>query len=202
MRATLNAAANVVYFARIGDQDRFGALAAGCREIMVYVREFVDFTSQFGRLPHARMVAERARVDGIMAAVSSIENRCPDGTHMQRCIACQRADVPLSGTSVRRFPLGAPAPIPADGCSGEVALCAALIPTGNSSYHPAVLTLNDKVMAVIDNGGIVDFEGSPPEVARIRAHYGHVAGMFGIDPYVMHSWHAGIHPAVVPREMV
>ena len=43
-------------------------------------------------------------------------------------------------------------------------------------------------------GRIVRFEGSARRVGQIREHYDRVADLFDIDPDVVHSWHAGIHP--------
>ncbi len=31
-------------------------------------------------------------------------------------------------------------------------------------------------------------------MARAEAQYAHVAGLYGIDGGIVHSWHAGIHP--------
>lgn len=75
-----------------------------------------------------------------------------------------------------------------------MALSDSLTPTGNRCYAPAVLPLENTVFALFEEGRITGFDGPAPEVARIRAHYRAVADSFGIEPFTVHSWHAGIHP--------
>jgi len=92
-------------------------------------------------------------------------------------------------------PVPVPAPVNAAGFSGEVVLTGCLTPTGSQVYDPPCLDIAAPVVARIDGNRIVDLDGPPDQVARIRAHYRAVADRFGIDPDYVHSWHAGLHPA-------
>lgn len=187
----LTEARNVVFFARIGDHDRFGA-AGGGRRVMVYARTPADLASEFGRTLHEAMSRLKQAVDGVLFAADVIEITCPRGTAVRGAVG--RAPGPVPDVTVRRFPLGVPAPVPAAGFSGRVALARNLTPTGNRAYRPPVLPLSAPVTAEIEGGRIAGFHGAPDAVAAIEAHYRHVAGLFGIDPFTVHSWHAGLHP--------
>ena len=186
--------ANVVFFARIGDQDRFAEPVPGRTVVMSYARDGRTLGSAYGRTPHGAMVALKEAVDEVLLGAARITIACPHGTSVAGSLApghrTRNADV-----SVRRFPLGVPQPVAADGFSGRVALSRYLTPTGSRVYAPAVLPLEAPVFAQVEAGRIAGFEGDPIVVAKIRAHYDHVAGLFGIDRDAVHSWHAGLHPA-------
>ena len=69
-----------------------------------------------------------------------------------------------------------------------------LAPTGSRVYEPPFLKLDKYVYAEVENGRIIDFWGPECTVKPIKEHYKRIADEFGIDPNVVHSWHAGIHP--------
>lgn len=190
LAALLASTANVIFFARIGDQGRFDGGAAG-RRVMVYARDVQTLASEFGRVPHATMTALKRAVDAVLFSAAEIEITCPAGTHMTGH-APGSAAAPADVTT-RRFPLGVPAPLPADGFSGRVALTRALTSTGNRALDTPVVPLGDTVLAQVDRGRITGFEGVAADVARIRDQYDAVAARFGIEPFIVHSWHAGIH---------
>ncbi|MGV6848905.1 MAG: hypothetical protein ACWA5A_11055 [Marinibacterium sp.] len=184
--------AHIVYFARIGDHDRFGPAIPGARRVMVYARTADDLASPFGRTDYAAMMALKRAVDTVIFAARKIEIGCPQGTDISGAVPPGHGAV--QDVTIRRFPLGVPAPVPADGFSGRVALCRALTPTGNRAYDPAVLPLAQTAFADVTAGRITGFHGPSKEVAAIEAHYCAVAEKFGLDPWVVHSWHAGLHP--------
>jgi len=190
----LASTANIVFFARIGDQGRFDGAGQG-RRVMVYARNAADLASEFGRVPHRAMVGLKTAVDAVLFSARAIDITCPNGTRISGRAPGAGGDgaIPADVTT-RRFPLGVPAPVPAKLFSGRVALTGALTPTGNRCYDPAVLPLQGVVFGLVEHGRITGFEGNAADVSRIRAHYETVANGFGIDPYVVHSWHAGIHP--------
>ncbi len=182
-----------IYLARIGDQDRFAPARDGRRTVMVYSRDAASFASSFGRTDHRAMQAFKLAMDATLANAGEISIECPAGTNLTGqptgCFRQAAQDV-----SVRRFPLGVPAPMPAALFSGTVAVSNYLTPTGSRPYHPACLALPATVFAEVDAGQIVNFTGPPALVEQVRQHYARVAEQFGIDRDVVHSWHAGIHP--------
>ncbi|MBE2276165.1 MAG: hypothetical protein IAE87_07695 [Rhodobacteraceae bacterium] len=190
----LASASNIVFFARLGDQGRFGPSGGLGRRVMVYARDLAALASSFGRMPHAAMLAFKVAMDEILFSAEEIVITCPAGTRIAGQVpAAARRHKPQDVT-VRRFPLGVPAPVPAAGFSGGVVLTDALTPTGNRTYDPPVLFLTAPVVAWVESGRIVGFEGAQADVAAIDAHYRHLADLFGITPDVVHSWHGGIHP--------
>ncbi|MFC2967301.1 hypothetical protein [Acidimangrovimonas pyrenivorans] len=193
LRAALTGG-NVIYFARIGDQGRFAEAAAPGRQVMVYARRAPDLASEFGRVDHRAMAALKAAVDAVLFAAAEIEITCPLGTRVTGRVTERAAEAPPADVSVRRFPLGVPAPVPAAGFEGRVVLAGTLTSTGNRPYSPAVLPLPRPVTARFAAGRITGFEGADEDVAAVEAHYRHVAGLFGLDPFTVHSWHAGLHP--------
>ncbi|MEM1299973.1 MAG: hypothetical protein AAGH68_11930 [Pseudomonadota bacterium] len=188
------AAANIeIWFARIGDQDRFAAREPGRTTLVSYARTAEALASGFGTRPHAEMVDLKHRIDTVLAKAKSIEVTCPLGTHLRgNQMGAEPEDV-----TVRRFPMCVPRPVKANSFSGRVALTGFLSPTGSRSYTPASLPIPGVVLAQIENGKIMDFEGDAWTVERIRQHYDHVASLFGIAPQSVHSWHPGLHDGCV-----
>ncbi|WP_158971416.1 hypothetical protein [Chachezhania sediminis] len=193
VEALLASDSNIVFFARVGDQGRFDGHVGG-RRVMVYARNAADLGSAFGQVPHTAMQGFKAAVNRVLFGAAEIRITCPNGTditgHPPRGTELEEA----TDVTTRRFPLGVPAPVPADGFRGQVALTGSLTPTGNRHYDPASLALDGTVMAQLDGGRITGFDGTADQVARICAHYAHVANLFGLEPFAVHSWHAGIHP--------
>jgi hypothetical protein len=191
--AAVKAARHVMFFARIGDQDRFAPPVPDKTVVMCYCRNARMLASSYGTTSHAAMTALKTAVDQVLLAASEITIACPLGTEIAGTVPRRswrrRADV-----SVRRFPLGVPQPIPAAGFSGRVALGRYLTPTGSQPYEPASLVIDSPVFAEVDEGRITGFIGERTAVASVGAHYDRVADTFSIDRDAVHSWHAGIHP--------
>ena len=182
-----------IFFARIGDQDRFDGSAKQERSVMVYSRDAISLASPYGRVHHHAMLALKDAVNDITFSSGCIEISCPLGTRYSGSVAhVERENA--SEVTVKRFPLGVPQPIPAAGFSGRVALARYLTPTGSMPYEPASCKIERTVMAIVEDGRIVDFQGDASSVTAIRQHYQTVSRQFGIDPDCVHSWHAGIHP--------
>ncbi len=182
-----------IFFARIGDQVRFDAPPQGTRSVMSYARTGAMLASAYGRASHGAFLALKEAVNAALLAAEVIEISCPLGSacrgRASDAMRALREDVALS-----RFPLGVPLPMEASEFSGRVALAGYLTPTGSQAYEPSSLKIQGTVFAQFTSGRITGFEGDAGQVARIEAHYGRVAGLFGIDKHAIHSWHAGIHP--------
>ena len=61
-------------------------------------------------------------------------------------------------------------------------------------YDDYTLEFDGPVVALLESGRLVGFEGSAQDVAAANGHYDRVAQKFGIDRNFVHSWHAGMHP--------
>jgi hypothetical protein len=189
----LVAADHAVFFARIGDQLRFRAMPKGARPVVSYALDTAMLGSGFGTADYRAFKALKHAIDRMLAGASEIRVTCPLGTDFSGA-AKLRPDAEPADTSVLRFPMSVFTPLASRDFSGRVAIARFLVGTGSNYYEPYGLPLNDVIFAEIGDGFIKGFSGAADEVERTKAHYAHVGGLFGIDPYAIHSWHAGIHP--------
>ena len=79
------------------------------------------------------------------------------------------------------------------GFSGRIAQTGFLVGTGSRFYSPYAIEIEETLFIAVDKGLITGFDG--PSAGRARRHYLEIANRFGIDPWCIHSWHGGIHPA-------
>ena len=182
-----------IFFARVGDQDRFGDNGGQERSVMVYARDGASLASQFGQTNHKAMIELKKAVDDVVFNGKTITITCPLGTDY----AGNVPDVTRENShdvTIKRFPLGVPQPVPATSFSGQVALAGYLTPTGSKPYHPASCRIDETVMACVENGRVREFKGPQKCVEAVKGHYRIVSQQLGIEPDVVHSWHAGIHP--------
>lgn len=175
-----------IFFARIGDQDRFAARCPSKTFVMSYARDAAMLASDFGRANHLAFEALKDAVDSVLLGAATIDITCPMGTQISGSLSPEaktsRADV-----SIRRFPLGVPQPICAKRLSGRVAIERYLTSTGSRVYDPPFLALKGAVFAEVNSGRIERFSGDALCIDRIKTHYSRVAGMFGIDGGIVHS---------------
>ena len=190
---------HTIFFSRIGDQVRFASLPGHGTCTMTYALDAGYLASDFCTLPHALMQAVLSRFEAELDRAQAFRITCPLGTDVTGSLAPPAAAE--SGTAeektdftLKLFPLAIFRPISCTDMSGRVMLANWLMATGNQSYEPQILDLDTPVAAVIEQGRIVDFEGEAALCAKVRGHYARVAGLFGIDSRVVHSWHVGIHP--------
>jgi hypothetical protein len=182
-----------IFFARVGDQDRFDDNAGQERSVMVYARDASSLSSSFGRVHHRAMIEFKEAVNDVVLNAGRVTITCPLGTDYSGNVSAVVRDNDIDVT-VKRFPLGVPQPVPAGGFSGRVALARYLTPTGSLPYLPASCRIDGTVMAMVEKGRITGFEGSNEAVSAVRNHYDQVSRQLGVEADCVHSWHAGIHP--------
>ena len=119
---------------------------------------------------------------------------CESGTNLAGVSPPDPGDDDVGDVALRRFPMTVFRPVAANTFSGRLALSKWLSLTGSRYYQPDSVLIDGVVIAIIEKGRIVGFEGDEREVRKIRAHYEFVADKYGINGDVVHSWHAGIHP--------
>ena len=184
-----------LFLARAGDQDRFSTAERGCRIVMCYARNRDMLASTFGHVAYPAMCALKSELDRIIAAARHIRITCPLGSDLEAQLE-PRGNTESADVSVRRFPMGIVSPILAQPFSGKAVMAHYLTPTGSAVYEPAVLELETPATALLQSGRIVGFDGPSETVQSIEQHYQRVARQFDLEPFVVHSWHAGIHPGV------
>tara|TARA_B110000444_G_C18721078_1_gene538495 strand:- start:328 stop:1083 length:756 start_codon:yes stop_codon:yes gene_type:complete len=160
---------------------------------MCYIRDMDMLSSPIGTTNYKAFRDFKKAVDNVLFNAEKIEISCPLGSNLSGALPKQQKKA-SDNDDVRRFPLGVHEPIEAKTFSGQVALDRYLAPTGSRVYEPDFLKLNETVIAEIELGRITAFTGPKDEVKKVKEHYNLVANKFNIDPTVVHSWHAGIHP--------
>ena len=183
---------NVIYFARIGDQDRFVDCSADKSNVMCYVRDVQMLQSAFGYTPYQALIALKDAINDVLWTAKKIEIRCPLGTYLSGSVQYQSSS--SKDVTIKRFPLGVFKPVSAAGFSGQVALNRYLTSTGSQVYQPSAIEIEKPVIAKVESGQLIRFDGDQDTVSRVQSHYQMVSDQLGIDPNVVHSWHAGIHP--------
>ena len=189
----LVAADHAVFFARLGDQLRFRAMPKGARPVVSYALDIAMLGSGFGTADYRAFKALKYAIDRMLAEASEIHVTCALGTDFRGSAKVGPGAAPAD-TSVLRFPMSVFTPLASREFSGRVAIARFLVGTGSNYYEPYGVPLNAVIFAEIGGGFIRGFSGDSAEVARAKAHYADVGGLFGIDPYAIHSWHVGIHP--------
>ena len=192
VQKSIDAADEVIFFARIGDQGRFKSQYRGPRPVMSYALNAGMLASGYGRLDHRAMLMLKNAIDEITLGAQHIEITCPLGTHVEGTPGnsiTQGGDVTVS-----RYPMGVPKPVLADGFAGVVKLTHYLTPAGSKVYTPAYLELSGVVTAHIEGTRIANVTGQADLVNAFQEHYQRVAKEFRLEPFHIHSWHAGIHP--------
>ncbi|MEZ5824446.1 MAG: hypothetical protein R3C97_06810 [Geminicoccaceae bacterium] len=185
---------HVVFFARAGDQIRFHRLPPGKRYAVSYALDIGMLDSAYGATSYEALCRFKLAVDELFDTAIRIRVTCPAGTDLEG-MPSEAEPGEITEVSIRRFPMLVPKPISARRFSGKVVLSRFLLGTGSRFYDPYALPLASDICADIDHGRILRFTGDGEEVARINRHYALISERFGIDPWVVHSFHAGIHPA-------
>ncbi|MDC3139840.1 hypothetical protein OBA40_00625 [Alphaproteobacteria bacterium] len=184
-----------IFFARIGDQERFEKPLSNTKRIMSYVRNIDSLCSLFASTNYEEMKKFKDVINKIIFDADNIEISCPLGTNLKGTIDKKNINQ-NKDTSIVRFPVVVPSPILAKNFSGEVVLDGYLTSTGSKVYEPISLKIESPVTATILNGKIANLNGEKKVVEKIVKHYETVSKIFNIDHDIVHSWHAGINPGI------
>ena len=194
LSAKIEAVDCAVFLARLGDQIRFRSKTCNTTQIMSYALDHSMLGSSFGATNYQAFVSLKALVDTAVANASGIHVTCPAGTDYRGTAMDFN---PRNGdTTLKRFPMSVFTPVPSKGFSGRIAQVGFLTGTGSNFYTPWSCEVKDTLFVNIEGSRIVDFEGTPRDVAKAKAHYEFVGELYDIETYGVHSWHAGIHPGL------
>lgn len=183
-----------IFFARLGDQNRFEKLKSKSKRVMCYARSINDLGSLFSRVNHQAMVELKESINSVFLNSKKVEVICPHGTYISGEMLKSKFYI-NSDVTVRRFPMVVPMPILASSFSGKVLLSNYLTSTGSKVYYPNSLKLSKLLTISISKGRISDVFGLEKDVLNFNKHYDFVSKKFNLDKNAVHSWHAGIHPA-------
>ncbi len=197
--AACASADHALFLARIGDQLRFRARPIGAQQIISYVLDTDMLASPFAAASYQAFVALKAAFNAMFFGAQSVRVTCARGTDFRGRLSPLAGQTPAD-VGIKRFPMPVFAPLDATGFTGRVAVAHFLAGTGSKYYQPYGLAITGTVFAEIECGRIVRWYGAPDEVAKVNAHYRFVGDRYGIDRDLVHSWHAGIHPACAFRQ--
>lgn len=193
--AALETATHVLFHARLGDTLRFDAIPGQASVTMSYALDLSVLGGPACTVPHRVMRDIQSAYEAIVDRAETWRIRCPLGTDLSGTQDVEKiAAGEAEDFTVIRYPVCAPRPISCQTANGVVAVTHWLMASGNRKYDDDELLLPDVVLAEIANGRIVDFSGPAGQIERMRAHGERVGQQFGIDPWIVHSWHAGINP--------
>ena len=183
----------VLFFARIGDQDRFEKSHFKTKRVMSYVRNLENLGSTFGHTHHHSLIELKKAINSIFSKGGLVKITCPLGTSVEGNLPQTIIDE-SSDVGVLRFPMLVPTPVSAKKFSGKVVLTKYLTPSGSKVYEPASLALKSNIFTIIKDGKIEGFEGDNETIKNVEKHYHKISKMFNISKNIVDSWHAGIHP--------
>ena len=190
-----------IFFARIGDQNRFEKLKDKSKRIMSYARSEKDLGSLFSTINYQAMVELKDSINSIFLNAKKVEIFCPRGTKLSGMMLnanyYENPDV-----TVLRFPMLVPMPIIASSFSGQVLVSNYLTSTGSQVYSPNYLKLSDSLTVMLSKGRITNVRGIESDIINFNKHYNFVSEKFNLDKNNVHSWHAGIHPATKYEKLV
>lgn len=184
---------HILFLSRCGDQLRFQDQPLLSRSAICYAMTETMMASSFAGTPHDLMIAVKKSVDDALNGAKHILIECPLGTRVEGRSEPRFNNEP-GDTQISRFPLSVCQPIPASAFSGTVVIPDFLVGTGSRYFTPFAAELSQPLFASFDRGRITRFEGRSEDVAAANLLYHDVATRYSIDPDVVHSWHAGIHP--------
>ncbi|MGB5836061.1 MAG: hypothetical protein WBH14_03345 [Albidovulum sp.] len=186
---------HVLFHARLGDTLRFSDIPGGATKTMSYALDIGVLGGPSCTVPHRVMEAIRTAYNQRVNVAQSWRVTCPLGTDIS---GTQDVDAVAAGKAedftVTRYPVCAPRPLPCNTASGVIAVANWLMASGNRQYPDDEVMLPRPVMAHVENGRIRDFDGAAADVDHVRAQYLRVGALFGLDPFTVHSWHAGMNP--------
>ncbi|MFP7571574.1 hypothetical protein [Marivita sp. S2033] len=193
LKARMEQADIVIFLARLGDQLRFSEMPKDKRIVVSFALNRALLNAPFCTTQHDAMLHLKDCVTEALMRADDIHVTCPRGTDLRGTPAMP--DTTSGDTSILRFPMSVFKPVPGAQFSGRAAICGFLTGTGAHYYDGYTVEFDGPVLAVMECGRLIGFEGSPRDVATAHAQYDRVANLFGIDRNCVHSWHAGIHPA-------
>ncbi|MCY4300854.1 MAG: hypothetical protein OXC68_03820 [Aestuariivita sp.] len=181
-----------IFFARIGDQIRFRKNGCIGRQVISYALDRDMFTSSFGTVAYEAFDTLKNRIDDAFREARVVRVCCPSGTDF----TCDgRREIRVEeDVALKRFPISIFAPIHASAFKGRIAQNGFLTGTGSNYYHPYTCPLEETLLVEFDGYRIIGFDGVQRDRIAAKDHFEFVGNTLGIDPFFIHSWHAGIHP--------
>jgi hypothetical protein len=140
-----------IFFARLGDQDRFETSKTLGKRVMCYARSAKDLASSFGTVHHQAMIDMKDTLNNLFLNSQHVELSCPQGTKLSGKML-NRSFYTNNDVAVLRFPMVVPMPILTSSFSGKVMISNYLTSTGSKTYAPnSVKILSPLTITILNN---------------------------------------------------
>ena len=151
--------------------------------------------SEFARIPHGLWVEAMELLTARLARAKTWRVTCPLGTDMSGPMPPPAPAMgnPATGFSLRSFPMDTHQPIPSPKASGRIAL-RWLVTSATHDLGTEGITLKSPVLATIEEGAIVKWEGEAKVVERAKSFLSELGRRYDKEPFIVNSWHAGTNP--------
>ena len=159
-----------IFFARIGDQERFEKPLSNTKRIMSYVRNIDSLCSLFASTNYEEMKKFKDVINKIIFDADNIEISCPLGTNLKGTIDKKNINQ-NKDTSIVRFPVVVSSPILAKNFSGGVVLDGYLTSTGSKVYEPISLKEKSATMGILIGNKEWRGKGVAFEVIKASSEY-------------------------------
>ena len=196
IKHSLEAVDHTIFLARIGDQMRFYPLPGKGSKTMCYTLDLKMLTSAAGLTSYCMASKLLESVQLKIDTIKSWHINCPLGTDLTGTSDPQAyANKERLDFTVKLFPPGPFRPLVCNNANGKIV--SRFFPASATHlYEPFGLVLESPVTLFVENGRIIDFGGEKQVAERVKHHYQFVGEKFSIDPFVVHSWHAGTNPNI------
>ena len=196
---TMASVDHTVFFSRLGDQVRFCPTPGTGSKTMCYALNAGYLASDFCRTPHTLNQRLHDRLMNKISSSSRFDISCSSGTELTGKLAV-RADDCLSDDAftafeVNLFPKTIFPPVSCSNMSGKLVMKDWLTSSSTVIYDGSVYPLKEPVIATIENGTILRFDGNEKQCAELENHFNRVSGIVGGEAMAINSWHTGIIPS-------
>ncbi len=186
---------HVLFHSRLGDTLRFSDIPGQASKTMSYALDLSILGGPSCTVPHRVMEEIRTAYNHIADTAETWHITCANGTDLSGTQDVARvARGEAEDFTVTRYPVCAPRPLPCNTANGVVAFTHWLMASGNLQYENDELLLPEPILGHVKNGRIQGFDGPASLVTQIEQHYKRVGEALNLDPWIFHSWHAGINP--------
>lgn len=191
VRTAMEAADQIIFFSRLGDQARFAL--NGPNAIMTYTLDSAYLADPFAGVDFAttKRLHDHLLSTFLDAETYRITGAC--GTDLTGRID-KSTDGAVVDFALELFPIMIFPPIRAVDLNGTLVLDRFVTSSSTRAYENSTLCLEVPIRITVDASRMVAFDGHALTVDRLTAQLARAAELTGGDPFRINSWHTGINP--------
>jgi hypothetical protein len=151
--------------------------------------------SEYARIPFQVSAEILKALAPQLAAAGDYQVTCPLGTDLRAPLHPKpAAPAAVDSFTLRTFPLSVTAVYSCLEASGRLAI-RWVTPSTIRVMKAKGVILPSPVLATLEQGRMVDFDGEPAAVDALRRYLDTAGAEIRKDGYIVNSWHMGTHPA-------